>query len=94
MSDETIKRSGRRLKKGSSGDHPIMKEVRAKLDSIREHQLPELEALNARSNAVLDRLKKDSLPPDEDEGENDEDIKLLPEHCEEQAREEKKKESS
>lgn len=77
MSDEdnSIKRSGSKVlrkggyHKGSSGEHPVMQEVRKKLDSIREGTLSELEALNAR----IDKLKKKSDPPDESKDEGEED---------------------
>jgi hypothetical protein len=46
-------------RKGSSGEHPIMQDVRKKLDSIREGTLSELEALNAR----IDKIKAKSDPP-------------------------------
>lgn len=47
------------IKRSSSGEHPIMQSVRAKMASIREGQLPELEALNRRA----ERLKAKSDPP-------------------------------
>lgn len=46
--------------KGPSGEHPIMQEVRARLESLNEKQLPELEAVIKR----IDRLKETiSSPP-------------------------------
>jgi hypothetical protein len=61
-----IKRSGA-IKKGSSGDHPIMREVRARLANIRDEGLNQLSALNTSADKLLEKIKEDSNPPgDED----------------------------
>jgi hypothetical protein len=51
----------------SSGEHPEVKAYRAKLDSIRENQLPELEALNERLARLTDPGPTD--PRREEDGE-------------------------
>lgn len=67
--------------KGPSGQHPIMKEVRARLDSLADKQLPGLIDLNER----IERLKQSiSTPPegvseDEKTDESEECPDTLPE---------------
>lgn len=82
MSDDEIKNASipassseampkrRIIRKGSSGEHPVMQAVRKKLDSIREGTLPELEALNRR----IDKINKvRSDPPEGEEKKEEED---------------------
>ncbi len=59
-------------KKGSSGEHPAVVAFRDKMESIREHQLPELEALNERLLKLTTPVPKGDGHPDprrEDDGE-------------------------
>jgi len=86
MSDEdSVKRSGSKVlrkashHRGSSGEHPILQAVRKKLDSIREGTLPELEALNAR----IDKLKRESDPPNEEDEDTHPQIRVEPEAAKE-----------
>lgn len=78
MSDDNgseVKRNGSQMlrkasRKGASGEHPTMQAVRAKMDSIREGTLPELEALKDR----IDKLKKKSDPPASSDIEEDDTL--------------------
>ncbi len=56
-------------KKGSSGEHPTVKEFRRKLESLSDHQLTDLQDLNARLDPLVakenERSKSDSPPAEE-----------------------------
>lgn len=59
-------------KPGHSGEHPEVQAFREKMESIRENQLPELEALNERLLKLTTPVPKGDGHPDprrEDDGE-------------------------
>lgn len=69
-------------KPSSSGEHPAVKQFRDKMESIRENQLPELEALNERLLRLTVPVPKGDGHPDarrEDDGEIPVDVVETPE---------------
>lgn len=54
-------------RKGGSGEHRFVVEMRKKLDSIAENTLPRLDDLNHRLERVVDREKKRSGKPPPDD---------------------------
>mgnify|MGYP006921283368 CR=1 FL=1 len=64
--------AGKRVK-GESGEHPAVKTYRAKIQSISDNQLPEMQALNSRIDHLLTKIKSDFPPESVEEVEIDEE---------------------